>query len=80
MCPEVRREAFQRLGGWKSLVVMQDTYRGVLESLEEIELVGLDRFDETWVFDSLNEADEVAEAGETLNVDMATWRARSQVG
>ena len=59
---------------------MQDTYRGVLESLEEIELVGLDRFDETWVFDSLNEADEVAEAGETLNVDMATWRARSQVG
>ncbi len=68
----------QRWGGWESLVVMQDTYRGVLESLEEIELEGLDRFDETWVF----EGDEVSVVNVVKSdvakvIDIADWRSRA---
>jgi integrase len=34
----------QQWGGWTSLVEMLDTYRGILTSLEDIELDGLDKF------------------------------------
>ena len=38
----------QKWGGWTSLVQMLDTYRGVIDSLEHINLVGLDRFAEAY--------------------------------
>lgn len=69
----------QRWGGWKSVVVMQDTYRGVLESLEEIELVGLDRFDETWTLEGDEErSDELSTASGAVVVDLLAWRHRSR--
>jgi hypothetical protein len=34
----------QKWGGWTSLVQMLDTYRGVIDSLEHLNLDGLDRF------------------------------------
>jgi len=71
----------QRWGGWKSLVVMHDTYRGVLESLEEIELAGLDRFDETWVLEDDAELTTSSSSSEGASVtDIASWRgARSLI-
>ena len=64
----------QRWGGWESLVVMHDTYRGVLESLEEIELAGLDRFDETWELENTDESTPSTESlGGARITDLAMW-------
>ena len=68
----------QRWGGWESLVVMQDTYRGVLDSMEEIDLAGMDRFDETWSFEDEAdpfEDDDNSSVGAKV-VDLALWRQR----
>lgn len=70
----------QRWGGWESLVVMHDTYRGVLEGLEEIELAGMDRFDETWEFEDADESGTSNESSRgTAITDLTTWsRMRAQ--
>lgn len=65
----------QRWGGWESVVVMQDTYRGVLDSLEVIELKGLDRFDETWEFESAQVLEPTADASRCAVItDLTQWR------
>lgn len=67
----------QRWGGWESVVVMQDTYRGVLDSLEVIELKGLDRFDETWEFESAQVLEPTADASRCAVItDMTQWRLK----
>ena len=72
----------QRWGGWESLVVMQDTYRGVLESLEEIEFEGLDRFDETWTFEystgTVDDPGGEGALGGASIVEFAAWRRGSK--
>jgi integrase len=40
----VDEKRIQKWGGWTSLVQMLDTYRGVIDSLEHLNLEGLDRF------------------------------------
>jgi integrase len=74
-CDEKR---IQQWGGWESLVVMQDTYRGVLDSMEEMDLAGMDRFDETWSFEDEAdpfEDDDNSSVGAKV-VDLALWRQR----
>ena len=69
----------QRWGGWKSVVVMQDTYRGVLESLERKELEGFDRFDEMWSFDRGEQSSKaISDLVAAKVVDLAEWRRRSR--
>jgi integrase len=41
---KVDEKRIQKWGGWTSLVQMLDTYRGVIDSLEHLNLEGLDRF------------------------------------
>jgi integrase len=79
----------QMWGGWTSLVQMLDTYRGVIESLEHINLEGLDRFSEQFTaLDStetaVSEAEGALEVPETLIgepvatvTDLRTWRRRA---
>lgn len=59
-------------GGWSSLVQMLDTYRGVLESLEEIDLAGVDELERRAVVGRHVPTDE--EAGNV--VSLSDWRAR----
>jgi integrase len=41
---QVDQKRIQKWGGWTSLVQMLDTYRGVLDSVELLNLAGLDQF------------------------------------
>jgi integrase len=41
---KVDEKRIQKWGGWTSLVQMLDTYRGVVDSLEHLNLEGLDQF------------------------------------
>ena len=63
----------QMWGGWRSLKEMLDTYRGVLASLEDEQLDGLDDFHDRWASDDSNDADgngpttdEAADDGSTI--------------
>ena len=75
---KIDEKLIQRWGGWKSVVVMQDTYRGVLESLEGRDLAGLDRFDATWEFEdasgAADQSDLPAESPGGKVVDLGEWR------
>ena len=54
---------------------MQDTYRGVLASMKERSLVGLDRFDEMWELDSVVETvPSPASRKIAVIVDLDEWR------
>lgn len=70
----------QQWGGWESLVVMHDVYRGVLDSMEEIDLVGMDRFAETWLPEEAEDGSVEVKADCASNgsqvVDLAEWRQR----
>ena len=68
----------QKWGGWTSLVQMLDTYRGVIDSLEHLNLDGLDRFAEAYedaepIYVKDHPAKVVAvadgEAGTVVNLD-----------
>ena len=50
----------QMWGGWTSLTQMNETYRGVVDSLEHIDLEGLDRFAEMFHSDEAVTPDTVA--------------------
>lgn len=84
--PRFDQNLIQNWGGWTSLKQMLDTYRGVLNSLEDIDLDGLDRFDDEWEFViSEVEPSEVAETdiisepdAQDKVIDMHTWRKRGQ--
>lgn len=73
----IDEKLIQRWGGWESIVVMQDTYRGVLESTQEIDLCGLDSFDETWTFEG---RPEVEDATDGRVVYLGQWRRSRDVG
>lgn len=73
----VDHKRIQLWGGWASLKVMLDTYRGVLDSLEEVDLAGIDgarvvsrRVDDPGVL--VHEDAEI--------VDLATWRRSRSAG
>ena len=73
-CDEKR---IQHWGGWESVVIMLDTYRGVLDSFEALDLEGLDRFDATWDFADETEAVATTGVAQVTNiVDLDEWRQR----
>lgn len=45
---KVDEKRIQKWGGWTSLVQMLDTYRGVIDSLEHLNLEGLDQFSQMY--------------------------------
>lgn len=70
----IDHKRIQLWGGWASLKEMLDTYRGVLDSLEEIDLEGIDEFDRDWrVVPSdrglTSSCDELSKI-----VDLESWR------
>jgi integrase len=75
--PNADEKKIQIWGGWTSLTQMLDTYRGVIDSLEEVSLDGLDEFMEQ--FAKSDTSSEAARSGEV--VSMSQWTAhRGRVG
>jgi integrase len=75
--PNADEKKIQIWGGWTSLTQMLDTYRGVIDSLEEVSLDGLDEFVEQ--FAKSDTRSEAARSGEV--VSMSQWTAhRGRVG
>jgi hypothetical protein len=70
--PNADQKKIQLWGGWTSLTQMLDTYRGVLDSLEEVSLDGLDAFVEQ--FAATADADETNATGNL--VQMSEWTRR----
>ncbi len=62
----------QLWGGWSSLVQMLDTYRGVLDSLEAVDLAGIDELG--WA--GAANLDAHVDAASSQVVDLSQWRAR----
>ena len=77
----IDHKRIQLWGGWASLKVMLDTYRGVLESLEEIDLAGLDRLDGFGTAESValghDELSPTRDEYATI-VDFNLWRQRQR--
>ena len=71
--PNADQKKIQLWGGWTSLTQMLDTYRGVIDSLEEVSLDGLDDFVEQ--FAATADADETNNATGNL-VQMSEWTRR----
>ena len=71
--PNADQKKIQLWGGWTSLTQMLDTYRGVIDSLEEVSLDGLDDFVEQ--FAATTDADETNNATGNL-VQMSEWTRR----
>jgi hypothetical protein len=76
----------QRWGGWTSLKQMLDTYRGVLDSLEHIELEGLDRFVRQFDDELSTKASDVEPESSELDpgwsakvIDLAEYRRRRRL-
>ena len=78
----------QKWGGWESLKHMLDTYRGVIDGLEEIDYAGIDEFYDGWLegapvaaFDVDPCAEVEPLAGATAGVvNLDEYRARRQRG
>ena len=68
----VDHKRIQLWGGWASLKVMLDTYRGVLDSLEEVDLAGIDAFE--WG-GAANASMAIDDANAQV-VHLSQWRAR----
>ncbi len=77
----VDHKRIQLWGGWSSLVQMLDTYRGVLDSLEVVDLEGIDLFAVAWgtaTTDDTTVLESTVEEGEI--VSMEAWRQRRTAG
>lgn len=78
----------QKWGGWESFKHMLDTYRGVIDGLEEIDYAGIDEFYDGWLQDVRVAAFDVdpfvgveslaRATARVVNLD--EYRARSQRG
>lgn len=72
----VDHKRIQLWGGWASLKVMLDTYRGVLDSLEEVDLAGIDGDGPG----SLLDGDAIGrDYADSKIVDLDMWRRRKTV-
>ncbi len=73
----VDHKRIQLWGGWASLKVMLDTYRGVLDSLEEIDLAGID---DPWPGSRGTGEPGRSACDETKIVDLDAWRRSRSIG
>ena len=69
----VDHKRIQLWGGWSSLRVMLDIYRGVLESLEEVDLAKVDLFDSQMS----NREAAVNVVQDASVIDLARWKDRT---
>ena len=72
----VDHKRIQLWGGWSSLVQMLDTYRGVLDSLEAVDLAGIDGLG----WGGVANIDLVIDDANPRVVDLNQWRARRRQG
>lgn len=72
----VDHKRIQLWGGWSSLVQMLDTYRGVLDSLEAVDLAGIDGLARTGAAN----LDTAIDDASARVVDLSQWRARRLQG
>ena len=72
----VDHKRIQLWGGWSSLVQMLDTYRGVLDSLEAVDLAGIDGL--AWT--GAANLDTAIDDASARVVDLSQWRARRLQG
>ncbi len=73
----VDHKRIQLWGGWASLKVMLDTYRGVLDSLEEIDLTGIDG---CWPGSQSGDVLHQSVCGDATIVDLDAWRRSRSAG
>ncbi len=73
----VDHKRIQLWGGWASLKVMLDTYRGVLDSLEEIDLTGIDG---PWPGSQGDGEPSRSACDDAKIVNLDTWRRSRSVG
>ncbi len=73
----VDHKRIQLWGGWASLRVMLDTYRGVLDGLEEVDLAGIDS---DGSLSRLGGDPGLAECVGAKVVDLSAWRRRGSAG
>jgi integrase len=65
----------QQWGGWSSLKVMLDVYRGVLEDINNMDLAGLDQFEGSWR--AIPDAEASKASADPINITLLSeWRKR----